>query len=55
MVVISIEETTPGSDLDERLRREQTEVVLELIAAHMAARSRVHIAPRNIQEQEIRD
>jgi hypothetical protein len=54
-VVMSIEETTPGSDLDELLRREQTEAILELIAAHVAAQSRVHIAPRNMQNEETPD
>lgn len=50
--VISIEETTPGSDLDELLLREQTEAILELITANMAAQSRVHIAPRNMPNEE---
>ncbi len=54
-VVISTEETTPGSDLDELLLREQTKAILELITANMAAQSRVHIAPRNMQNEETPD
>jgi hypothetical protein len=41
-IVVSIDETVPGSTLDKRLRREQTEALLQLLAAH---RSQVQIAP----------
>jgi hypothetical protein len=41
-IVFIVEETVGGIDLDALLRREQTEALLELLAAH---RSRVHIAP----------
>jgi hypothetical protein len=37
--IVSIEETIPGTALDQRLRREQTEAILQLLAAHS---SRVH-------------
>ncbi len=41
-IVVSIDETVPGSTLDKRLRREQTKAILKLVAAHL---SRVHSVP----------
>jgi hypothetical protein len=41
-IVFIIEETVVGTELNALLRREQTEALLELLAAH---RSRVQIAP----------
>jgi hypothetical protein len=41
-IVFIVEETAVGTELDAFLRREQTEALLELLAAHQ---SRVQIAP----------
>ncbi len=43
-IVFLIEETIPGSQLDELLRREQARAVVELIAAYTGTLSRVHSA-----------
>jgi hypothetical protein len=38
-IIVTIGETIPGTALDNRLRSEQTEALVELVAAHL---SRVH-------------
>ncbi len=51
-IIVAIDETIPGTALDEVLWREQTAAILELIAAHL---SRVHSVPRNSVKEEPRD
>ena len=41
-IIFLVEKTLVGTELDALLRREQTEALLQPLAAH---RSRVHIAP----------
>jgi hypothetical protein len=41
-IIVSIKESIAGAVLDQRLRREQTEAILRLLAAHL---SRVHSVP----------
>lgn len=51
-IIFVIDEMVRGTDLDALLRREQTEALLELLAAH---RSRVHIAPWASEREKPRD
>jgi len=48
-IVVSIEHTTPGSPLDEQLRREQTRALLDLLADH-ATRQRARLDDANRRE-----
>ena len=48
-IVVTIAETVPGSTVDERLRREQTKAILELLAAHV---SRVQSGPRPLRNEK---
>jgi hypothetical protein len=41
-IVVSIERTKPGSPLDEHLRREQTQALLDLLADHVARQQKDH-------------
>src|ERR1700734_2755239 len=41
-VVVSIRHTKPGSPLDEHLRREQTQALLDLLADHMVRQREAH-------------
>lgn len=47
-IIATIDATIPGTALDKRLRREQAEAIVELIAAHL---SRVHSAPHPLQKK----
>jgi hypothetical protein len=48
-IVFIVEETVVGTELDALLRREQTEALFELLAAH---RSRVQIAPTSATKEK---
>ena len=47
-IVFIVEETVVGTEFNALLRREQTEALLELLAAH---RSRVQIAPTHATKE----
>lgn len=47
-IIVTITETIPGAALDKRLRREQAEALLDLIAAHL---SRVHSVPHPLAKK----
>jgi hypothetical protein len=44
-VIYSIEETVPGSALDEQLRREQTQAILDVLASWIEHQSQVQSVP----------
>jgi hypothetical protein len=48
-IIASIKETIPSTALDQRLRREQTEAILELISAYL---SRVHSVPPTSEDEK---
>jgi hypothetical protein len=49
-ITITIQQTTPGSPLDERLRREQTRALLDLLVDVAARRKAKQQADRSRQE-----